>query len=114
IQIDDMGFNPDSNQNHSPLHQTGAVYGLAPSSMVASKAAGQWNRFEIEATSAAIKVTLNGQLVTNYVIPSDSTRLHAGHIGLQCHTGNVQFQNIGFVPFPTQLDVPRPCDGGAK
>jgi len=40
------------------LHQTGAVYALAPSSMIASKPAGQWNTFEIEATNTAIKVTL--------------------------------------------------------
>jgi choline dehydrogenase-like flavoprotein len=94
IQIDDVGFNPDTGQNFSPLHQTGAVYALAPSSTIASKSAGQWNTFEIEATSSLIKVTLNGKLVTNYSIPANSTRGGAGHIGLQCHTGNVQFQNI--------------------
>jgi len=94
IQIDDMGFNPDTNQNFDPAHQTGAVYALAPSSSVASKPAGQWNTFEIEARSAVINVTLNGQPVTTYAIPADTTRGAAGHIGLQCHTGNVQFQNI--------------------
>jgi Domain of Unknown Function (DUF1080)/GMC oxidoreductase len=94
IQIDDMGFNVDTGQNFSPLHQTGAVYALAPSSTIASKPAGQWNTFEIEATSNLIKVTLNGQLVTNYSIPANSTRRREGHIGLQCHTGNVQFQNV--------------------
>jgi choline dehydrogenase-like flavoprotein len=94
IQIDDMGFNVDTGQNFSPLHQTGAVYGLAPSSTIASKPAGQWNTFEIEATTALIKVTLNGQLVTNYAIPANNPRRSEGHIGLQCHTGNVQFQNI--------------------
>lgn len=94
IQIDDMGFNVDTGQNFSPLHQTGAVYGLAPSSTVASKPASQWNTFEIEATNATIKVTLNGQLVTNYSIPANNSRLREGHIGLQCHSGNVQFQNV--------------------
>jgi len=94
IQIDDMGYNVTTNQNFSPLHQTGAVYGLAPSSQIASKPAGQWNTFEIEATGAAIKVTLNGQLVTNYAIPANNRLPQEGHIGLQCHTGNVQFQNV--------------------
>jgi choline dehydrogenase-like flavoprotein len=94
IQIDDMGFNVDTGQNFSPLHQTGAVYALTPSSTIASKPAGQWNTFEIEATSTAIKVTLNGQAVTNYSIPANDPRLREGHIGLQCHTGNVQFQNV--------------------
>ena len=100
IQIDDMGFDPTTGQNHSPLHQTGAVYALAPSSTVASKPAGQWNTFEIEARTASIKVTLNGQLVTDYTIPGNSTRGRAGHIGLQCHTGNVQFQNIKIRALP--------------
>lgn len=94
IQIDDMGFNVDTGQNFSPLHQTGAVYGLAPSSTIASKGAGQWNTFEIEATAAAISVTLNGQLVSNYAIPANDGRRREGHIGLQCHTGNVQFRNV--------------------
>jgi choline dehydrogenase-like flavoprotein len=101
IQIDDMGFNVDTGQNFSPLHQTGAVYALAPSSTIASKPAGQWNTFEIEATSTFIKVTLNGQLVTNYSIPASSGRGREGHIGLQCHTGNVQFQNIMVRSLPT-------------
>ncbi|WP_243361118.1 family 16 glycoside hydrolase [Fundidesulfovibrio terrae] len=99
IQIDDMGFKPDPinpnvGTNFDPLHQTGAIYALAPSSTLASKSAGQWNTFEIEATAAAIKVTLNGQLVTNYAIPANDGRNREGHIGLQCHSGNVQFQNV--------------------
>jgi choline dehydrogenase-like flavoprotein len=94
IQIDDMGFNVDTGQNFSPLHQTGAVYALAPSSKIASKSAGQWNAFEIEATGTTIKVVLNGQPVTNYAIPANNPRLQEGHIGLQCHTGNVQFRNV--------------------
>ena len=94
IQIDDMGFNVDTGQNFSPLHQTGAVYGLAPSSMIASKPAGQWNTFEIEGTYAAISVTLNRQLVSTYSIPANDGRRREGHIGLQCHTGNVQFRNV--------------------
>jgi len=94
IQIDDMGFNADTGQNFSPLHQTGAVYALAPSSSIASKPAGQWNTFEIEATGTTIKVTLNSQLVTSYPIPANTSRSRAGHIGLQCHTGNVQFRNV--------------------
>jgi choline dehydrogenase-like flavoprotein len=94
IQIDDMGYNPDTKTDFDPAHQTGAVYALAPSAKVASKPAGQWNTFEIEARTAVINVTLNGQLVTTYNIPPDSMRGRVGHIGLQCHTGNVQFQNI--------------------
>jgi choline dehydrogenase-like flavoprotein len=100
IQIDDMGFNPDTNQNSDALHQTGAVYALAPSSTIASKPAGQWNTFEIEATTKTIKVTLNGQAVTSYTINSSDGRPPAGHIGLQCHTGNVQFRNVTIKSLP--------------
>jgi Domain of Unknown Function (DUF1080) len=94
VQIDDMGYNPDNQQLFDALHQTGAIYDLAPSSIIASKPAGQWNTFEIEATNTNIKVTLNGQPVTNYAIPANSLRSPEGHIGFQCHTGNVQFRNV--------------------
>jgi hypothetical protein len=94
IQIDDMGFNVDTGQNFSPLHQMGAVYGLAPSSAVVSKPAGRWNTFEIEATDASISITLNGQLVSTYSIQPNDGRSREGHIGLQCRTGNVQFRNV--------------------
>ena len=100
IQIDDMGYNPDTNSLHDALHQTGAVYALAPSTTLASKPAGQWNTFEIEAKATTIKVTLNGQLVANYAIPANTPRLPVGHIGLQCHTGNVQFQNVMIQTLP--------------
>jgi hypothetical protein len=48
-------------------------------------------------------VTLNGQQVTSYAIPADTTRAAAGHIGLQCHTGNVQFQNIMIRSLPDSV-----------
>jgi hypothetical protein len=62
--------------------------------LIASKPAGQWNTFEIEATDAAISVSLNGQLVSSYAIQANDGRRRQGHIGLQCHTGNVQFRNV--------------------
>ncbi len=92
IQIDDTGFYPEENRFGDPLHQTGAVYTLCASSHVASKGAGQWNTFEIEAGASEIKVTLNGQLVTT--CPVVKGRPAAGHIGLQSHTGKVQFRNM--------------------
>lgn len=92
IQIDDTGFNPDTGQHNDALHQTGAVYTFAASSKIASKAAGQWNTYEIEANKDKINVTLNGQVVTNFTV--DGSRPVAGHIGLQNHTGKVQFRNI--------------------
>ena len=98
IQIDDTGFNPDTGLRDDPLHRTGAVYALAPSSQIASKPAGQWNTFEIEAKSDRIKVKLNGLSLTDY--QTDGSRPAAGHIGLQNHTGKVQFRNIMIQALP--------------
>jgi choline dehydrogenase-like flavoprotein len=92
IQIDDAGWNPDTKQRGDASHQTGAVYALAPSSPLASKPAGNWNTYEIEANGPRIRVTLNGILVTDYT--NDGSRPLEGHVGLQNHTGKVQFRNI--------------------
>ena len=92
IQIDDTGFNPDTQSKNDALHQTGAVYTFAASSKIASRPAGQWNTFEIQAKGDRITVNLNGQPVTDFKV--DGSRPAAGHIGLQNHTGKVQFRNI--------------------
>jgi len=92
VQIDDTGFNPATGQRGEPRHQTGAIYTLVPASRVASKPAGEWNTYVIEALTDRISVRLNGELVTDYV--TDGSRPPAGHIGFQNHTGKVQFRNI--------------------
>jgi hypothetical protein len=93
VQIDDRGFNPDS-KGSDPLHQTGALYGLAPSTRIASNPVGEWNRFEIEARGRAISVWLNGDRVTTYV--DNGWRRLGGYIGLQNHdpTSRVAFRNM--------------------
>ena len=50
-------------------------------------------------------VTLNSQLVTTYAIPANDERRREGHIGLQSHTGNFQFQNVQIRALPD----PGPC-----
>ena len=94
IQIDDTGFNPDTNTLNDPLHQTGAIYTFAASSHVASKPVGQWNLYEIEATGTNLRVNLNGELVTDFVL--DGSRPARGHIGIQNHHSGsaVQFRNL--------------------
>jgi hypothetical protein len=105
IQIDDTGFNPDTNQFHDPLHQTGAIYGFAASSQVASRSLGQWNAYEIRADRQNYTVTLNGIQVAQFafLVGSDAKHPDRGlpstasvprFIGLQAHTGRVMFRNI--------------------
>jgi choline dehydrogenase-like flavoprotein len=105
IQIDDTGFNPDTNQFHDPLHQTGAVYGFAPSSQLASRRLGQWNTYEIRVAQQTYTVILNEIQVAQFafLVGSDAQHPDRGlpttasvprFIGLQAHTGRVMFRNI--------------------
>jgi len=94
VQIDDRGFDPNTNTTGSPLHMTGAVYQLAPAIKLASKSLGEWNTFEIEAVGPDIKVRLNGELVSH--LTNNQGRPLKGHIGLQNHHpgSRVQFRNL--------------------
>lgn len=95
IQIDDTGKNPDVTPNTfgDPLHETGAVYKLAPATKLASLPVGQWNTYEIEAKGKDITVKLNGEIVSSL---KNGNRPLKGHIGLQNHHfgSRVQFRNI--------------------
>ena len=94
IQIDDRGYDPNTNTTGSPLHMTGAIYQLAAASKLTSKPLGQWNTFEIEAIGPDIKVKLNGEPVSHLTNPQG--RPLKGHIGLQNHHpgSRVQFRNL--------------------
>ena len=98
IQIDDRGYNPDTNTFGDPTHQTGAIYGIAAASHLASRPVGEWNTFEIEARGQEIRVKLNGALVSQ--LTGDGSRPARGHIGLQNHHAGsrVQFRNIQVEP----------------
>lgn len=117
IQIDERGFryDPPNGFYGSPLHKTGAVYGVFPARQWAARVVGPrgtpltglWNSCEIEVRGPTIKVLLNGKLVSQGVFQNmlpvgspdqannDHTRKRAeGYIGLQSHTEVVQFRNI--------------------
>lgn len=99
VQIDERAIDPQGNQG-SPLHRTGAIYGLAPSSKPdVPRLVGQWNTFEVQANGPAITVKLNGQSVSN--LPNGNRSLK-GHIGLQNHHAGsrVQFRNIRLKKLP--------------
>jgi choline dehydrogenase-like flavoprotein len=109
VQIDDRGFNPDTNLFHDPLHQTGALYTFAPSSVVASRSLGQWNSYEIRVNGQNYEVLLNGTPVSSFVFVPGSDPQHPDrglpssgsvprYIGLQSHTGRVMFRNVRIKP----------------
>ncbi len=75
------------------LYVTGAVYGLAPARIVASRPLGEWNQFEITAVGPEISVRLNGEIV---VFGYRGERRLEGFIGVQNHDdlSCVAFRNI--------------------
>jgi choline dehydrogenase-like flavoprotein/Rieske Fe-S protein len=111
VQIDEHGRDSANSAYGSPLHKTGAVYGVFPARMWAAKVvqprdAGKatfWNSCEITLQGAGIEVRLNGLLVSKGQFPqllsaaapsAGKTKREEGFIGLQCHTDVVQFRNI--------------------
>ena len=98
IQIDNTGFNPDTNAFNDPLHKTGAIYTLAPSG-AAMPTVGQWHAYEIEAAGDTITVRLDGQQVSQL---SNANRSVKGFIGLQNHHAGsaVQFTRLRIKNLP--------------
>jgi choline dehydrogenase-like flavoprotein len=92
IQIDNTGFNPDTNTFDDPLHKTGSIYTLAPSNS-AMPLVGQWHTYEIEAVGPKITVRLDGQQVSQL---KNAIRSPKGYIGLQNHHfgSRVQFARV--------------------
>jgi Domain of Unknown Function (DUF1080) len=91
-QIDDLGA-PDG----AAIHKTGAIYGVQPPLLAASRTPGEWNAFVICAVGQIYNVTLNGQRV---IVDFLGTRLRRGFIGLQNHgvSDVVYFRNMQVVP----------------
>ncbi|WP_119459262.1 3-keto-disaccharide hydrolase [Rhodospirillaceae bacterium SYSU D60014] len=94
VQIDDRGHDPEAGAFGSPLHRTGAIYRLAPATVLASRPIGEWNGFEITALGLDLSVLLNGTPVARF--DRDVGRPRSGHIGLQNHHAGsrVQFRNM--------------------
>lgn len=94
VQIDDRGRSPESGTRGDSFRLTGAVYGLAAASRLASRAVGEWNTFEIEARGHRLTVFLNGEQVSH--LDGDGSRRLAGYLGLQNHGpgSRVAFRNL--------------------
>ena len=95
IQIDDRGVAPEAGASGDSFHRTGAIYGLAPATTLATRAVGEWNTFQIEARGREIAVWLNGEAVSRF--DGDPLgRQSRGYIGLQCYGpgSRVAFRNL--------------------
>jgi len=95
VQIDERGFDSRNNTEGNSLKRTGAIYDLTPAKVEdASRPICEWNTFEIQVINQAVKVVLNGVLVSE--LENDPTRPVEGFIGLQNHHpgSRVQFGNI--------------------
>jgi hypothetical protein len=94
VQIDERGFDSNTNTENNALKLTGAVYDVSPAIAKASRPVCEWNTFEIEAKDHGIKVLLNGVQVSE--VRNDNQRPSEGFIGLQNHHpgSRVQFGNI--------------------
>ncbi|WP_159718575.1 family 16 glycoside hydrolase [Geminicoccus flavidas] len=98
IQIDDTGYDAASRRLQSPRHRTGAVYSHVPARVWTQKMpsregmAGHWNEYRITARGTRVAVQLNGQLISEGDVPAALSR--SGMIGLQYHTGKVQFRAV--------------------
>lgn len=84
VQIDDQA--PEA------VHRTGAIYGFAAPSALASRPVGEWNAYEVSITGQQYAVRLNGQQVTQFT----GARALKGFIGLQNHGpgSRVAFRNL--------------------
>lgn len=98
IQIDDSGYDSGAGRFGSPLHRTGAVYGIAPARRRAEKVPstdgtpGVWNDCRIVAKGTHVSVALNGRSVSDGEVPPDLVQ--PGIVALQYHSGKVQFRAI--------------------
>lgn len=101
VQIDELG-RPDG----LGIHKTGAIYNQPGQtlSLVPARPVGEWNDYEIEVAGQQYTVRLNGTQVTSFSFTPGSDAAHPERgltvptrfIGLQAHTGRVQFRRIRF------------------
>lgn len=87
-------------------YKTGAIYSIAPATQWAAKVLAPddpnvdryWNLFHLIANGSELIVHLNGKKISQGTLPSQ--KLSSGLIGLQFHTGRIQFRNLKLKPLP--------------
>jgi len=110
-----QGYEVQIADGTDPLHRTGAIYSLAPSS-AAPKSAGEWRTMIITLTGNRIFVELDGRRITSFDPSSpevpprkqwyepkrEPKRPEKGYIGLQNHDPGdvVWFKEVSVRPLP--------------
>ena len=99
-----------------PIHRTGAIYSLAPSSAVSKKAPGEWKTMIITLAGNRVFVDIDGQRITSFdpasaELPArkqwyepkrEPKRPEVGYLGLQNHDPGdvVWFKELSVRPLP--------------
>jgi hypothetical protein len=98
IQIDERGFDSNTNTEGHAQKRTGAIYDLQAPSAFPSLPIGAWNTYEIRAYKDEIRITLNNVEVNVY----QSTRQQSGFLALQAYRpeSRVQFRNLRLQKLP--------------
>jgi hypothetical protein len=81
---------------------TGSIYGVVAPSKEAIRPVGEWNKMDITARGRHVTVKVNGTKVVDADLDEHKDQFKAhpgltrkkGHIGLQSHTGRVEFRHI--------------------
>ena len=91
-------------KNLQAAQYTGGVYYQVPPKAKPAKAPGEWNRYVIRCQGPRIRIWLNGVEIQNVNVEEQtkgegghlplSQRPRNGYVGLQSHTGPVEFRNI--------------------
>lgn len=104
MEIQVLDDNGPMYANLKPGQYTGSVYDVAPAKRGFVKPTGEWNSFEIHAEKRVVRVTLNGELITDadlakvtdpkIIARHPGIARTSGHIGLLGHGTRVEFRKL--------------------
>ena len=104
MEIQVLDDNGPMYANLQPGQYTGSVYGVFPARKGFVKPNGEWNTYEIVADKRRVKITLNGEVITDadlstvadpaVIAKHPGLARTTGHIGFLGHGTRVEFRNI--------------------
>jgi len=103
MEIQLLDDDDDQYKNIKLYQYTGSVYGVIAAKRGSTRPPGSWNKIEITANGPKIVVRLNGTTIGDGRLDEhkDAEKTHPGllrnegYIGLQSHSDEVCFRNIG-------------------